>query len=689
MMKGNLRCFVLLLGLLLASITAFGQGTAFTYQGKLNDNGAPASGQYDFQFKLFDTATVGTGTQQGAMVPASNITVTAGLFTVQLDFGACASCFNGQGRFLEIAVKPTSGSMFTTLSPRQPITPTPYAIKSQNAAAADGLSVACVNCVTSSQIASVSGSVVSGAIPVASVPAGSANYIQNTTNLQATSNFNISGNGTAGGTLSAGVMSATTQFDLGSINGTQRVLSAPGGTNLFVGFGAGTNNAGGGGNTFFGHAAGQQNTSGGGNSFFGRTVGLNNISGSSNSFFGVEAGDSNTTGSLNTFIGEDTGDRNTTGSNNTFIGAEANFTVENLTSSDNNTLLGSLTRVSSGINNGTAIGFRALVAQSDSLVLGGITGFNSGTDTRVGIGTTSPGAVLDVQRDQNTIPETARFTTFGSANEILSRSAGGTRAIPTATPSGQILLQLGATGHDGSGFATFSKASIQAIAAETWTPTAQGTRIRFNTTLSGTTASTIRMTINDDGNVGIGTTTPDDKLDVNGIIRVTSLGSGNTISLCRNSSFQISNCSSSLRYKTHVATLHSGLSLIKRLRPVTFTWKADRAPDLGLIAEEVAKVEPLLTFRNSKGEIEGVKYDRLSVALVNAVKEQQTQIEQQQAQIKTQRTIIQRQQTIAQRQETQLAQQRAAIARQQTEIDDLKRLICAEHRRATLCKRRR
>ncbi len=56
---------------------ASGQTTQFTYQGKLNDNGNPASGQYDFKFKLYDTSTVGTGTQQGGDVVVSNVTVTA------------------------------------------------------------------------------------------------------------------------------------------------------------------------------------------------------------------------------------------------------------------------------------------------------------------------------------------------------------------------------------------------------------------------------------------------------------------------------------------------------------------------------------------------------------------------------------------------------------------------------------
>src|SRR5206468_1347449 len=150
------------LGLLAAAIvfvaaSANAHITQFTYQGKIADTGSPVTGQYDFQFKLFDTATVGAGTQQGSTVTVSNVTVTAGIFTVQIDFGA--GVFPAAGnRFLEIAVKQTSGSTFTTLSPRQPVTANPYAIRSLNATSADGLSVSCVNCVTSGQIQSVQGS---------------------------------------------------------------------------------------------------------------------------------------------------------------------------------------------------------------------------------------------------------------------------------------------------------------------------------------------------------------------------------------------------------------------------------------------------------------------------------------------------------------------------------------------------
>ena len=71
---------------------------------------------------------------------------------------------------------------------------------------------------------------------------------------------------------------------------------------------------------------------------------------------------------------------------------------------------------------------------------------------------------------------------------------------------------------------------------------------------------------------------------------------------------------------------------MRRLRPVEFNWKESGMPDFGLVAEEVAEVEPLLVTHNKAGEIQGVKYERLGVVLINAVKEQQKLIEQLQRQ---------------------------------------------------------
>ncbi|HBE81702.1 MAG TPA: hypothetical protein DDW24_02850, partial [Blastocatellia bacterium] len=70
------------------------------------------------------------------------------------------------------------------------------------------------------------------------------------------------------------------------------------------------------------------------------------------------------------------------------------------------------------------------------------------------------------------------------------------------------------------------------------------------------------------------------------------------------------------------------------LRPVTFDWIVSGDRDLGFIAEETAKIEPLLTFKNKDGDIEGVNYGRMSAVFVNAIKEQQEQIEIQARQIR-------------------------------------------------------
>ncbi len=99
-------------------------GTAFTYQGRLNDGGNAANGAYDLQFKLFDAAS--GGTQIGGTVSKNDLAVSGGLFTTDLDFGAGA--FDGQARWLEIAVRPgASTGAYTTLTPRRPLLASPYA----------------------------------------------------------------------------------------------------------------------------------------------------------------------------------------------------------------------------------------------------------------------------------------------------------------------------------------------------------------------------------------------------------------------------------------------------------------------------------------------------------------------------------------------------------------------------------
>lgn len=111
----------------LFGFAVFGQGTAFTYQGRLNANGAAANGSYDVAFTLF--ATNVTGTAIAGPVTNAAVGVSNGLFTTTVDFGVA---FVGESNWLEIAVSTNGANAFNTLSPRQQLTPVPYALMAAN-----------------------------------------------------------------------------------------------------------------------------------------------------------------------------------------------------------------------------------------------------------------------------------------------------------------------------------------------------------------------------------------------------------------------------------------------------------------------------------------------------------------------------------------------------------------------------
>jgi hypothetical protein len=103
-------------------------GTDFTYQGQIKVSGVPLTGTADVTFSLWDAAS--GGGQVGSSVSVSGISVVNGLFRVTLDFGAAA--FNGDARWLQLAVRSPAGSGgYTTLSPRHPLTVTPYALQTR------------------------------------------------------------------------------------------------------------------------------------------------------------------------------------------------------------------------------------------------------------------------------------------------------------------------------------------------------------------------------------------------------------------------------------------------------------------------------------------------------------------------------------------------------------------------------
>jgi len=134
-MKKQLTCLLIGLSLGASLHQAAAQGTAFTYQGRLNTGSNPANGAYDLTFSLYTAETGGTPT--GSTVTDLAVGVTNGLFTAPVDFGS--GVFAGTPYWLQIGVRTNGAGTFNALTPRQPLAPTPYAIFAEGANAA-GLS---------------------------------------------------------------------------------------------------------------------------------------------------------------------------------------------------------------------------------------------------------------------------------------------------------------------------------------------------------------------------------------------------------------------------------------------------------------------------------------------------------------------------------------------------------------------
>src|ERR1039457_4890396 len=135
-MKTTLQSLLIGLALSASIHQAAAQGTAFTYQGRLNDGTNPANGQYDFQFQVFDAATAGASYGSPNPNTVAGVGVSNGLFTVTLDFGG--SVFTGPARWLQTSVRTNGSGSYTLLNARQPLTATPYAIYAGNAATLGG-----------------------------------------------------------------------------------------------------------------------------------------------------------------------------------------------------------------------------------------------------------------------------------------------------------------------------------------------------------------------------------------------------------------------------------------------------------------------------------------------------------------------------------------------------------------------
>ncbi len=304
--------------------------------------------------------------------------------------------------------------------------------------------------------------------------------------------------------------------------------------------------------------------------------------------------------------------------NTTAVQANANFNI-----SGNGVLGGNLFLSLGNVSIGTSALNARLSVAGNTVITG-----------NVGIGTTTPAQTLEVNG----------VTSLGAPGGVYGYLVDGGSPGPYPTlafNSYGTSYKAGVAGYggvlqfqDGNGsLIYYTSSNVAAGAAHTSTA-----RLAISATGAVGIGTTAPLAALDDrgnllvaGTVGIGTTAPfvNTKLDiVGGLLRLDQLAGGGDEALCRNSAVHtLATCSSSRRYKEHIAPYGAGLELIRRLRPISFAWKATGRRDLGLGAEEVARIEPLLVTHNDDGEVEGVKYDHLNVILINAIKQQQNQIE--------------------------------------------------------------
>jgi hypothetical protein len=613
----------LAVGLASAAHAQTPQGTGFTYQGRLSEGAAPASGAYDFQFVLYDAAT--GGSQVGPALVREDVAVTSGLFTVVLDFGPV---FAGNLRFLDVAVRPgASTGAFVPLTPRQDLTSTPAALFSATvpwggiggkpAGFADGVDDDSGGTVTSVGAGPglMGGPITaSGTLAVAFGGTGAATsaarsdhthdatYVRNGTAPQP-GDFNITGGGTAA------AFAAATHYSLG---GT-RILARPGTNNLFAGAGAGAAHTTGVANAFFGANAGAANATGGSNSFFGFNAGRHTTS-SNNSFFGDAAGFSNTTGG-GAFFGFLAGFNNSTGTGNSFFGGEAGR--DNTTGNGHSFFGEGAGRSNTTSINNSFFGRAAGISNTTGAV-NSFFGENSGSSNTTG------GGNVFVGRDA------AFFNVSGSRNVVV----GSSTAHGNTTGSDLTVVGTFANvGADGLSFAT-------ALGAGATVGTS-------NTLVLGRPADTVRAP---------------GSMTVSGLLRASDLGAGNfglqvvgspigggavahnlyirqlnqpegNLHLCWRpatdgvAALLVTTCTapfSAASGRADVRPLVDGLARVRRLRPVTFSGVDGGGRGIGLDAEDVS-AEPLLAPGEHEGE--DAAAERLIAVLVSAIQAQQAQIE--------------------------------------------------------------
>jgi Chaperone of endosialidase len=344
----------------------------------------------------------------------------------------------------------------------------------------------------------------------------------------------------------------------------------------------------------------------------------------------------------NTFQGEAALVNNTTGVNNVAVGAEALvFNTEGI----NNTAIGSQALRGNGVGlNNTAIGSFALVRNqfgSNNTAVGADALFdNFGGSNNTGTGF---GALRGETRE-------LFVGDFNTASGALALHNNGIGEFNTASGANALLLNTEGSGNVAEGFQALSNN----------TTGRENTGIGLNALFSNTTGSrntalgtgaggalttgSDNIVIGNSGIAGdsntirIGTQGTQTRTFVAGIIG-TALGPGVAVRV--NLFGQLGTVGSSARFKQNIKAMDKASEAIHALKPVTFRYKdeidPEGGPQFGLIAEDVAKVNPDLVARDAKGELYTVRYEAVNAMLLNEFLKEHRKVEKLEATVAQQR----------------------------------------------------
>jgi len=387
--------------------------------------------------------------------------------------------------------------------------------------------------------------------------------------------------------------------------------------NQFIGFESGYNNTTGAANLFVGNMAGYSNTIANNNHFIGNAAGFSNTTGTGNHFEGDEAGYSNTSGSNNYFSGYFAGFANTYGSNNLFLGNSAGMSN---TSAQYNMFIGNQAGRNTSVGpDNTFIGSHA----GYSNTTGGFnyfTGHGAGYHNLTGSYNTMIGYYAGYQN------------TAGNGNVMIGHMAGsnetGNNKLYISNSSTTTPLIYG----------QFDDPQLTVCGTfGVWKAPNSYDPVMFRLTNAGdvVVSYTDRTQHNEWQTMATSAATPGQSLftflySANPVGKIFELhGDGNA---------QLSGSlsqASDVRFKTDISTLSGSLDKVKQLRGVTFNWKdktKDSTQQIGFIAQEVEEIFPQLV-KTDKAGMKSVAYSNITAVLVEAIKEQEHQIDELKKQI--------------------------------------------------------